>query len=85
MTGPRLQTVHPLARRPWRLLPFLASVTFFPLGCSDQPTEPITTTTPVAGVVSHPVPKPAGSRISGAVPRISIVLIPRRRTGGLAG
>jgi MBG domain len=64
MTGLRIPTVQPLARRPWLLLPFLASVTFFPLGCSDQPTEPITTTKPVAGVVSHPVPKPAGSRIS---------------------
>ena len=63
MTGICTPTVHPLARRPWRLLPFLASVAFFPLGCSDQPTEPITTTPPDAAVVSHPVSKPAGSRM----------------------
>ena len=63
MTGPRTPTLHPLARRPWLLLPFLASVSFLLPGCSDQPTEPITTTQPDAAVVSHPVPKPAGSRM----------------------
>jgi MBG domain len=66
MTGPRTSTVHPLPRRPWLLLPFLASVAFLSLGCSDQPTEPITPTKPVAAVVSHPVRKPAGSRISAS-------------------
>jgi hypothetical protein len=66
MTGPRTSTVHPLPRRPWLLLPFLASVAFLLVGCSDQPTEPFTSTKPVAAVVSHPVRKPAGSRISAS-------------------
>ncbi|HYF39872.1 MAG TPA: MBG domain-containing protein [Gemmatimonadales bacterium] len=66
MTGPRTPTLHPLARRPWLLLPFLASVAFSSLGCSDQPTEPIATTKPVTAVVSHPVRKPAGSRIAAS-------------------
>jgi len=66
MTGPRSSTVHPLPRRPWLLLPFLASVAFLQVGCSDQATEPTTTTKPVAAVVSHPVPKPAGSRIAAS-------------------
>ncbi len=66
MTGPRTPTVHPLARRPWLLLPFLASVAFLLPGCSDQPTEPITTTKPVGAVVSHPVRKPAGSRMAAS-------------------
>lgn len=65
MTGPRTPTVHPLARRPWLLLLFLASVAFLP-GCSDQPTEPIATTNPVATVVSHPVRKPASSRMAAS-------------------
>ena len=64
MTGPRTSTTHPLPRRPWLLLPFLATVAFLPLGCSDQPMEPITTTQPDAAVVSHPVRKPAGSRMA---------------------
>ena len=66
MTGPRTSTVHPLPRRPWLLLPFLATVAFLPLGCSDQPTEPITTTTPVAAVVRHPVKKPAPSQLAAS-------------------
>jgi hypothetical protein len=66
MTGPRTPTVHPLARRPWLLLPFLASVAFLLPGCSDQLTEPITTTKPVGAVVSHPVRKPAGSRMAAS-------------------
>jgi MBG domain len=66
MTGPRSSTVHPLPRRPWLLLPFLASVAFLLVGCSDQATEPTTTTKPVAAVVSHPVRKPAGSRIAAS-------------------
>jgi MBG domain len=64
MTGPRSSTVHPLPRRPWLLLPFLASVTFLLVGCSDQLTEPITTNKPVAAVVRHPVPKPGGSQMA---------------------
>ncbi len=64
MTGPRTSTVHPLPRRPWLLLPFLASVAFLLVGCSDQLTEPIATKKPVAAVVRHPVPKPAGSQMA---------------------
>lgn len=61
MTGPRTSTVHPLPRRPWLLLPFLASVAFLTVGCTDQLTEPLTSSKPAAAVVSHPVRKPAGS------------------------
>jgi hypothetical protein len=40
MTGPRILSLHPCLRRPWLLLPFLASVLFFLTACSsDQPTE----------------------------------------------
>src|SRR5687767_4165434 len=66
MTGPCTSTVHPLPRRPWLLLPFLASVAFLAVGCSDQTTEPITTTKPVSAVVRHPVPKPAASRMAAS-------------------
>ena len=56
MTGPRTPTVHPCLRRPWLLLPFLASVFFLPMACSDQLTE---NTLPsggpsVAAGLSHP-------------------------------
>jgi hypothetical protein len=39
MTGPCTSFLHPCLRRPWLLLPFLASVVFLPMACSDQPTE----------------------------------------------
>ena len=39
MTGPRTPSLHPCLRRPWLLLPFLATVVFLPMACSDQPTE----------------------------------------------
>jgi hypothetical protein len=39
MTGPRTPKVHPCPRRPWLLLPFLATVIFLPMACSDQLTE----------------------------------------------
>jgi hypothetical protein len=39
MTGPRFLSLHPCLRRPWLLLPFLATVVFLPTACSDQPTE----------------------------------------------
>src|SRR3954470_24983019 len=57
MTGPRTPTLHPCLRRPWLLLPFLATVLFLPMACTgDQPTE---STLPSDGssatpIVSHP-------------------------------
>jgi hypothetical protein len=40
MTGPRFLSLHPCLRRPWLLLPLLATVVFLPMACSsDQPTE----------------------------------------------
>jgi hypothetical protein len=66
MTGPCSSTVHPLPRRPWLLLPLLATVAFFAQACSDQPTEPGSSTfsNPAAAKVSHPVRKPAASRMA---------------------
>jgi hypothetical protein len=57
MTGPRTRTLHPCLRRPWRLLPLLASVLFLPMACSsDQPTEstPPSSGPSTAAVASHP-------------------------------
>src|SRR4051812_33192137 len=56
MTGPRTPTLHPCLRRPWLLLPLLASVVFLPMACSDQLTENTTPTgePPVSATVSHP-------------------------------
>jgi MBG domain-containing protein len=66
MTGPCTSTVHPLPRRPWLLLPFLLAVLFLPSACSDQLTEPGSTGPGVAATVSHPLPKSANSRMTGA-------------------
>jgi hypothetical protein len=57
MTGPCTPTVHPCPRRPWLLLPFLASVVFLPMACSDQPTEnslPSSAGPSMASGLSHP-------------------------------
>jgi len=57
MTGPRTPTVHPCLRRPWLLLPFLATVIFLPMACSDQPTEnslPSSAGPSMASGLSHP-------------------------------
>jgi hypothetical protein len=39
MTGPRNRSLHQCPRRPWLLLPFLVTVSFLPMACSDHPTE----------------------------------------------
>lgn len=70
MTGPRSSAMQPMPRRPWFLLPLLATVVFLPLACSDQPTEPqssIQSGPSLAATVRHPRPKIAGARISGGM------------------
>jgi len=65
MTGPRNPLVHPYRRRGRHFLPLMIAVFCGPLACSnDEATGP----TPSSGgssaaAVSHPVPKPAGSRM----------------------
>jgi hypothetical protein len=65
MTGPRNPLVHPHRRRGRHFLPLMIAVFCGPLACSnDEATGP----TPSSGgssatAVSHPVPKPAGSRM----------------------
>jgi MBG domain/Thrombospondin type 3 repeat len=55
MTGPCTRTLHPCLRRPWLLLPLLATVVFLPMACSDQPVENTPPTGPsVAAALSHP-------------------------------
>jgi hypothetical protein len=65
MTGPRFPLVHPQHRRGRHLLPLIIAVLCGPLACSnDEATGPTPTTggSGVAATVSHPMPKPGGSR-----------------------
>jgi len=58
MTGLSTLPLHPCLRRPWLLLPLLATVLFLPMACSvDQPTEsPLPSDGPsTAATVSHPI------------------------------
>ncbi len=86
MTGPRTSTVHPLPRRPWRLLPFLATVVFLPLGCSgDQPTE--TSVSQAASALGHHHPylavdAAASGAGSGASFSVSSNLVVASSVGG---
>jgi hypothetical protein len=87
MTGPRTSTVHPLPRRPWRLLPFLATVVFLPLGCSgDQPTE--TSLSQAASALGHHHPyltvdaAASGGAGSGASFSVSSNLVVASSVGG---
>jgi len=76
MTGPFCSTMHPLARRPWLLLPFLGSVLFLALGCSDQTTEPASTIQGSAQVVRIPR--------AGATQRYSSTAAPYRVSASVA-
>src|SRR5918999_1486462 len=65
MTGPRIPLVHPQYRRGRHILPLILAVFCGPLACSNDEATGPTPSTGGAGLatVSHPVPKPAGSRM----------------------
>jgi MBG domain-containing protein/thrombospondin type 3 repeat protein len=71
MTGPSSIPLHRSLRRPWILLPFLVTVVFLPMACSDQPTE---NSTPARGPLAadtrqHPyLPGPSGEPATSAAP-----------------